>query len=531
MSNATSLLNAEQSAGDRQVPLLEMQGICKSFPGARALHDVAIHLGVGETLGILGENGAGKSTLIKILGGIYQPDAGSIWLNGKEVRFESPNEAILAGVAIIHQELNLIPAMSVLDNLFLGQEQRGMFSRIGTRFEREKAEAIFSSLGVDISLRKKCRELSVAEQQMVEIAKALLLNAKILVLDEPSATLSSNEVEKLFARLRELNARGIGALYISHRLEEVFEITQRCVALRNGELVTEAATGDLTRKQWIEKMVGRSLEQEFPRKDPALQVSDEIVLEAKGLKREPRVRDVSFQLKRGEILGITGLVGSGRTETARILAGADIATSGAVYLNGKRVEFTQPSEAINAGVCLLPEDRKGQGLLISASVQENFGLPSLKSRSRFGVLDEKLELEALERRREELQIKMASPGGKIRFLSGGNQQKVALAKWLERGADVFIFDEPTRGIDVGAKFEIYRLLRQLASEGKAILMITSELPEALGMSDRILVFCDGRVAGVVEDVSTATQEMILNLATPQSGKFLNEGDGLDVQRD
>lgn len=511
-----SVVDSESMPNASPPPLLEMQNISKSFPGVKALTDVSIRLQSGETVGILGENGAGKSTLIKILGGIYQPDSGSIRMHGKEVQFPDPLSAIDSGVAIIHQELNLIPAMTVLDNLFLGQESNGMWSRIGSRTEIQRAKELLTLVGADISLESKCRDLSVAEQQMVEIAKALNLNAKILVLDEPSATLSLQEVRRLMDRLRELNARGIGALYISHRLEEVFEITTRCVALRNGEKVIEAPTEELNREEWIEKMVGRSLDQEFPLRDPVAPKPGEVILEVRDLSLPPRVQQVSFQLRRGEILGVTGLVGSGRTETARIIAGADLPVSGEVELRGNKVEFDTPRKAIQERICLLPEDRKGQGLLINASVQENFGLPSLEKRSRWGVLNERSERLALEKHREDLQIKMTGPRGRVGFLSGGNQQKVALAKWLELGADVFIFDEPTRGIDVGAKYEIYKLIRALAAEGKSILMITSELPEAIGMSDRILVFCEGCVSGVVEDPGSVTQEEILDMATPKN---------------
>ena len=488
--------------------LLRMRGIDKSFPGVHALRDVDLELRRGEVLALLGENGAGKSTLIKILGGAHSLDAGSIRIDGQDVEISSPVDARRAGIAVIYQEFNLVPALSASENIFLGQE-RSRAGFIRHRSERQQARELFRRLGVAIDPDARCGQLSVAQQQIVEIAKALSLDARIIVMDEPSATLTPQEVERLFVTIRELKSQGIGVIYITHRLDEIFEIADRVTVLRDGVEVDSGPVEGLTRSDLIEKMVGRKLENEFP-KTRATIGAERLVVE--GLTRGSAVRDVSFSVRRGEVLGLTGLVGAGRTETARLIFGADRLERGSIFLDGEKVEFSTPRQAIRRGICLLSEDRKADGLILGLSVRENFGLPNLSEFSRLGFVNGRHESRALANYVEKLDIKVPHQEQLVRNLSGGNQQKVVLAKWLERNCEVILFDEPTRGIDVGAKYEIYQLINELAAQGKALVMISSELPEVLGMSDRILVMHEGRITGEITDVENATQEEIMKLA-------------------
>jgi ABC-type sugar transport system ATPase subunit len=489
-------------------PLLQVRGVSKSFPGVQALRGVDLELRAGEVLAVLGENGAGKSTLIKILGGAHRPDTGTIHIGGHLAHIQNPVDAQRAGLSIIYQEFNLIPALSARENIFLGREQL-RFGLVRQVEESLQARKLFARLGVDINPDVPCRELSVAQQQLVEIAKALSLDARILVMDEPSATLTPPEVERLFAIIRDLRAQGLGLIYISHRLEEIFAIADRVLVLRDGQLVGTRTIGNVERSELIEMMVGRKMDQEFPKR--AVQPGNDRLV-VRNLCRGRKVRDVSFTIRRGEVLGLTGLVGAGRTEVARCLFGADRADSGAVELDGRPLNIGHPRAAIRAGLALLTEDRKSQGLVLGQSVRENFGLPNLGRFSRLGVVSEKSERGAFARYVESLRIRIPHQEQLARNLSGGNQQKVVLAKWLERECEVVIFDEPTRGIDVGAKFEVHQLINELAAQGKAILMISSELPEVLGMSDRILVMHGGRIVGEITDVPHATQEDIMHLA-------------------
>ena len=485
-----------------------MTGISKSFPGVRALHDVDLHLQAGEVLAVLGENGAGKSTLMKILGGAYHADAGHIQINDRPLAINSPTDAQQAGIAIIYQEFNLIPALSVRENIFLGRENhRAGFVKQAD--EHRRALALFQRIGINIDPDKRCNELSVAQQQVVEIAKALSVHARIIVMDEPSATLTGQEVQRLFAVIRDLKRNGIGVIYISHRLEEIFEIADRVMVMRDGQHVATRPVADIDRKQLIEMMVGRKIENEFPKAPVPI---GEVRLKVMNLHHGHHVRNVSFNVRRGEVLGLAGLVGAGRTETCRLIFGADRPEAGTVQLDGKTLHIRSPRDAIEHGICLLTEDRKAHGLILNHSVRENFALPNLARFARVGFVNQRRERHALAQYVDNLRIKIPHDDEIVKNLSGGNQQKVVLAKWLERNCDVIIFDEPTRGIDVGAKYEIYLLINRLAQQGKAILMISSELPEILGMSDRILVMHQGRITGEITDVPHATQEQIMQLA-------------------
>jgi ABC-type sugar transport system ATPase subunit len=485
-----------------------MQGIDKTFPGVCALRGVDLTLHAGEVLALLGENGAGKSTLIKALSGAELPDAGSICIDGRKVPIHSPVDAQRAGVAVIYQEFNLVPAMRVRENIFLGRE-RTTAGFLRRRREHARATRLFERIGVRVDPEAVCRHLSVAHQQVVEIAKALSLDARILVMDEPSATLTPQEVERLFAVIRDLKRQGIAVIYITHRLDEIFQIADRVMVLRDGEHIDTRPIGQVDRASLIEMMVGRKLENEFPKARIALGAPRLVV---SGLRSGRKVRDVSFCVRRGEVLALTGLVGAGRTETARLIFGADRVDAGTVELDGRMLRIRNPRDAIRSGICLLTEDRKSQGLVAGRSVRENFGLPNLPRLSRLGFVRQRREREALARYVEALRIAIPHQEQVARNLSGGNQQKLVLAKWLERNCEAIIFDEPTRGIDVGAKYEICLLINRLAAQGKAILMISSELPEVLGMSDRILVMHDGRITGEITDVQNATQEQIMDLA-------------------
>lgn len=497
------MVNAIDSA------LLKMQGITKTFPGVRALIDVDLTLGHGEVLALLGENGAGKSTLIKVLSGAHQPDSGSVRVNGEAVEIRQPADAERYGIAVIYQEFNLIPALSVTDNVFLGNERckKGLFvDRTG---QNQLVTNLLEKIGVDLDPDRLVKDLTVAQQQTVEIVKALSRNASILVMDEPSAALSHKEVDRMYATVDELRGQGMGIIYISHRLDEIDRLADRVSILRDGCHIATMSAKDVERDELIELMVGRKLENEFPERrvevgEPRLIVDN--------LRQSNRSEPVSFEIRRGEVVGLTGLVGAGRTELARVLFGADPHVDGKLSLDGKPLRLKDPREAIAAGICLLTEDRKEQGLILGLSVRENFGLPNLDQFNRAGLLRQGEERAAFEKYVDKFNIRVPHSEQRAGYLSGGNQQKVVLAKWLFRNTEVLLFDEPTRGIDVGAKFEIYQLINELAAAGKAILMISSELPEVIGMSDRILVMREGAIEGEITDMKSVTQEAILSLA-------------------
>ena len=489
-----------------RAPILAMRGMCKRFPGVDALRDVDLDLCAGECLAICGENGAGKSTLIKLLGGAFPADSGEIRLFGDRVEIRSPAAAQRMGISIIYQEFNLIPDLTVRENIFLGRET----SRFGfpdRRYESAKADVLFERIGMAIDPEARCCDLNVAEQQAVEIAKALSWEARVIVMDEPSATLTEPEIRRLFQIVGDLKSDGIGLIYISHRLEEIFEVAERVMVLRDGRRVSEARTGEVSREDLIARMVGRPLESEFP---PRSAEPGAALLRVDGLRKGSAVRNVSFNLREGEVLGLAGLVGSGRTEMARLLFGADRPDDGTIAIQGTPCRITCPRDAIRSGICLLTEDRKTQGLVLVHSALENFALPNLDRFSSHLFIDRRRERDAFQHFVDAMRIQLHSIEQPVLTLSGGNQQKVVLAKWLARDSRIVIFDEPTRGVDVGAKYEIYQLINELAAQGKAILMISSELPEILGMSDRILVMHEGEIRAEISDVTTATQEQILS---------------------
>jgi ribose transport system ATP-binding protein len=485
-----------------------MRGIAKSFPGVKALRGVDLTLGSGEVLALLGENGAGKSTLMRVLGGAHGCDEGETLIDGQRASLETPQDSRKAGVAVIYQEFNLVPGLTAVENIFLGREitRAGFVAR---RQERQHAAELFQRLGVAMDLEVPCRLLTTAQQQLVEIAKALAFDARIIVMDEPSSALTSHEVERLFDIIRDLKRRGMGVIYISHRLDEVFTIADRVIILRDGANAGERPVSQITRKEMIEMMVGRELKDEFP---PRETVPGPVRLEVAGLRRGRAVRDVSFSIRRGEILALAGLVGAGRTETVRLIFGADTREAGEIRLDGSVLAIRSPRDAIAGGIGLLTEDRKLQGLVLQHSVKNNFALPNLNRLSRHGFVQLRREREEFDRSVDRLKIKIPHQEERAGNLSGGNQQKVVLAKWLARNCEVLIFDEPTRGLDAGAKYEIYVLMNELAARGKAILMISSELPEVLGMADRVIVMREGRVTGEISDARRATQEQIMQLA-------------------
>lgn len=488
--------------------MLAMRGIHKHFPGVHALKGVDLELYEGEVLALVGENGAGKSTLIKILGGAHAPNGGTIDLFGESVEISNPHQAQKLGVGIIYQEFNLVPHLSARENIFLGNEiTRGIM--IDKSQEQKKAIQLFAKIGMEINPDTPCHLLSVAQKQVVEIAKALAQNVRILVMDEPSATLTPQEVEGLFNIIRDLKKHGIGIIYISHRLSEIFEICDRIIVLRDGISVGDHNIEEITRQEMIELMVGRKIENEFPKHHHPI---GKVRLKVDQLNRGSTIKNISFHLRAGEVLGITGLIGAGRTEVMRLIFGADLPDSGRIIKDGSTITIRSPIDAIYHGIGLLTEDRKLEGLILEHSARHNFALPNLDQFSWNHVLRPEKERISFQKLAAQVKLKSGSAGQKAGHLSGGNQQKLVLIKWLQRNCDIIIFDEPTRGIDVGAKYEIYLLINQLAALGKGIIMVSSELPEILGMSDRILVMRNGEITGEVTEMTKATQEQLLQYA-------------------
>jgi ribose transport system ATP-binding protein len=494
-------------------PLVLMEGIDKSFPGVRALENSRFELWPGEVHALVGENGAGKSTLMKVLTGVFQKDAGRIIYKGKEVKIPNPRVAQELGISIVHQELNLMPHLTVAQNIFIGREARrkGFSLFLDEESMNERAQELLDLFHINIDPRIRVKELTVAKQQMVEIAKALSFNAEVLIMDEPTAALSEAEVEELFRILRKLKEKGMGIIYISHRLEELKEIADRVTVMRDGHYIGTLDIHEATIDKIINMMVGRNIYETSSREH--IDKETEVVLEVKNLNRGREIRDVSFKLKKGEILGLAGLVGAGRTEVARAIFGADSVESGEVYVRGQRVRIKSPADAIRHGIAYLSEDRRRYGLMLGLSVEDNVVLPSMSEFLRFNFfVHRKKSKERCAEYVDKLRIKTPTLAQKVKNLSGGNQQKVIVAKWLLKNCEILIFDEPTRGIDVGAKSEIYKLLNELVEEGKSIIMISSELPEILRMSHRILVMCEGRITGEI-DAREATEELVMKYAT------------------
>jgi ribose transport system ATP-binding protein len=469
-----------------------MRGIGKSFPGVRALSDVSLTLAHGEVLALVGENGAGKSTLMKVLAGALRADTGTIYVEGQPVRVDSPHDAELLGIGMIYQELNVVPALSAIDNIVLGSEPvRGFI--LDESAAAQRARAIADDLGVDIPLDVPASQLSVGAQQLIEIAKALSKRARIIVMDEPTAALTEREIERLFAIIRKLKGAGCGIVYISHRMEELPVIADRVQVLRDGCAIDVRATTAFPVAEIIRAMVGRPLDAHFPALAPVAS-SAPIVLEVAHIERPPAVNDVSFTVRAGEIVGFAGLIGAGRTEIVRAIAGADAVTRGSVRINGNLMRIRTPQDGIKAGIAFITEDRKSQGLVLGMDVRENITLAHLDQFvGRDLLVNRRREASSAARMIEELRISTPSDQQLVRNLSGGTQQKVVLAKWLLGKTKVFLFDEPTRGIDIGSKTEIYALMLELATQGAAIVMVSSELPEVLGMSHRILVIRGGRI--------------------------------------
>jgi len=492
--------------------LVEMDGISKDFPGVHALKECRFDLHRGEVHALVGENGAGKSTLMKILAGVYRRDAGRIRLNGVDVEIPTPRAAQLLGVSIIHQELSLMPNLTAAQNIFIGREPRRRLPfLLDERALNENARRLFEGLHIKIEPETKVAKLAVAQQQMVEIAKALSHRAEVVIMDEPTAALTETEIDELFRIIRKLRDDGVGVVHISHRLEELKRISDRVTVMRDGQYVATVDTKDATIDQIIRMMVGRTIYEAAPE---IPEVADpNVVLEVHGLSRGRMVRNVSFNLRRGEILGFAGLVGAGRTEVARAVFGADRPDTADIRVHGKAARINSPGDAVRQGIGYLSEDRKRYGLALGMDVEANIVLATLRKFLRsFGRVDVRRTHAAAQQLVERLAIKTPSLRQKVRNLSGGTQQKVVVAKWLTANTEILIFDEPTRGIDVGAKSEIYHLLNELAHQGKAIIMISSELPEILRMSHRIVVMCEGRITGELSG-RDATQEQIMTYAT------------------
>ena len=490
--------------------ILEMKNIEKRFSGVQALKNAALDLRSGEVHALMGENGAGKSTLMKILCGIHQRDGGTVSLFGKEVDFGSIAESQAAGISVIHQELNMMNHLSVAQNIYIGREtMKGIM--IDDKKMAQDAKALFGRIGVSIDPTAQLGSLTVGKQQMVEIAKAISQECRILVLDEPTAALTQTEVEELFKIMTDLKKKGIGMIYISHRMDEIDRISDRVTVMRDGEYVGTVNTSETTKDEIVRMMVGRVI---YGDRKTKSRVPDDApaVLEVEGLNLGNEVKNVSFKLRRGEILGFSGLMGAGRTEVARAVYGADPKDSGMIRINGRVVDIRSPEQAVKNGICYLSEDRKRYGLMLDKSVAENSVLAYLDGFIDGGFINDKKINRAATEKNAMLRTKTPSVLQKVKNLSGGNQQKVIVARWLIRSSDIFIFDEPTRGIDIGAKSEMYALMESLAAEGKSIIMISSELSEIQRLSDRVIVMCEGRITAEL-DCSEATQEKIMKYAT------------------
>jgi ribose transport system ATP-binding protein len=488
---------------------IQMNNIYKAFGTNQVLSGVDFELQEGEVHALMGENGAGKSTIMNILTGLHKRDSGTIMIDGQEKYFDNPKEAEQHGIAFIHQELNVWSDMTVLENLFIGKELRSKFGILKSKEMKALAKKQFEKLAVTIPLDRNAGLCSVGQQQMIEIAKALMTNAKVIIMDEPTAALTEREIEKLFEVINALREEGVSIVYISHRMEEIFAICDRITVMRDGKTIVTKAISETNFDEVVRKMVGRELTDRFPERNPNF---GKTILEVKHATKYGVFEDVSFAVKSGEIVGISGLMGAGRTEIMRALFGLDKLDGGEVWIEGKKAEIKNPFEAVKRGIGFITEDRKTEGLILEFSIRDNMALPNLTSFSKNGFMDDKTENEFVELLIKRLRIKTQSGETNAKDLSGGNQQKVVIAKWIGIGPKVLILDEPTRGVDVGAKREIYQLMNELTDRGVAIIMVSSELPEVLGMSDRILVVHEGKINGELTK-SEATQEKIMTFAT------------------
>lgn len=489
---------------------VEMKNIAKAFGANQVLKDVSILLNPGEIHALMGENGAGKSTLMNILTGLHEKNEGTILIDGQERTFSSPKEAEEFGLSFIHQEMNTWSQMTVLENLFLNREIRHRFGLLNMKKMKERALQIFDQLGIQIPLEKEVDELSVGQQQMIEITKALMTDAQVLIMDEPTAALSEREIQVLFEIIDRLKKQGVAIVYISHRMEEIFQISDQITVMRDGLSIDTKPTKETNMEEVVKKMVGRELSDYYPAKQPAI---GEVVFEVENLSaRNQSYKNIHFQVRAGEIVGFSGLMGAGRTEIMRGIFGLDEIESGIVKVEGKVINHASPAQAIQNGIGFLTEDRKTEGLVLDFSITDNISLPSIDEFTKKGFVDHKTENDFVNLMIERLKIKSLSGQDIVGELSGGNQQKVVLAKWIGVGPKVLILDEPTRGVDVGAKREIYQLMNELAERGMAIIVISSDLPEVMGVSDRILVIHEGKIAGEVNR-SGATQEKIMTYAT------------------
>lgn len=487
--------------------ILELKDITKVYPGVKALNNMSIQFNKGEIHALMGENGAGKSTLIKVISGAIQPNSGIITFEGENYQTMNPILSQKLGIGVIYQEFNLVPELSIAENIFLGKKlTRGFITN--PRLMNEKARELMKTFGIDIDVTMPVKNLSVAYQQLVEITKTLSNDVKVLIMDEPSAPLTNREIDALFAIIQKVKQNGVAVIYISHRMEEIFRISDRVTVMRDGEFVGTKLTSETSSAELIKMMVGRTLDDRFPTVQKEI---GEVILEVKNLSTK-MLKNVSLQVHKGEILGIAGLVGAGRTETARAIYGADPIDSGEIILRGKKVHIGKPKDAIDEGIALIPEDRKKQGVLLDMTIRDNISFVCIRKISKAAVVNRKKDRDLSKSYIQKFNIKTPSMEQLAKNLSGGNQQKVVLAKSLATNSDIIIFDEPTRGIDVGAKQEIYQLMNQLAKEGMAIIMISSEMPELLGMSDRIAVMHEGEVAGELSRAE-ATQSRILELAS------------------
>ncbi|MFJ3824387.1 sugar ABC transporter ATP-binding protein [Streptomyces nodosus] len=490
-------------------PVLALRDVSKSFGAVRALRNVSLELSPGEVHALAGENGAGKSTLIKTLAGVHRPDSGRLLLDGEPTVFHGPADARAAGIAVIYQEPTLFPDLSIAENIFMGRRPRRSLGRVDHRATHAATVALMRRLGVELDPERPARGLSIADQQIVEIAKALSFDARVLIMDEPTAALTGSEVDRLFGVVRTLRDQGAAVLFISHRLEEIFRICRRVTTLRDGAWISTEPLDRITEDDLVRRMVGRDLDALYPERDAE---PGRVALSVRRLTREGVFTDVSFEVRCGEIVGLAGLVGAGRTEVARAVFGVDRRDAGEVRVDGRALTNGAPSTAMAAGLALVPEDRRAQGLVMGHSIERNIGLTGLRTTVRAGLMDRRAERSRSLDWAVRLRVKYARIADAVSTLSGGNQQKVVLAKWLATGPRVLIVDEPTRGIDVGTKAEVHRLLGELAADGVAILMISSDLPEILGMADRVLVMHEGRLTAEIPR-SEATEETVLAAAT------------------